>query len=144
MAPKRKAKVLTSVETEVENESKVPEVEESVASNKRQRSSSIDNVKSVTIEHCKSWYVMLHRFLCMFLIVFRCRNAFKTRAAKVEKALKDAGYTVSINPSKPRKGAFVITREGKETPIIELLDMPRPFTKLKNLDIDEVIADILA
>eukprot|EP01040_Poterioochromonas_malhamensis_P013199 gene13199-14487_t len=104
MAPKRKAKVLTSVETEVENESKVAEVEESVTSNKRQRSSSVDIVKSVTIEHCKS----------------------------------------CINPTKPRKGAFVITREGKDTPIIELLDMPRPFTKLKNLDIDEVIADILA
>lgn len=55
MAPKRKAKVLTSVETEVENESKVAEVEESVTSNKRQRSSSVDIVKSVTIEHCKSW-----------------------------------------------------------------------------------------
>ena len=71
------------------------------------------------------------------------RGAFKTRAAKLEKALKDAGYSVSINPEKPRKGAFVVTVDGSDKPAVELLDMPRPFTKLKALDIDEVAAKII-
>ena len=71
------------------------------------------------------------------------RSAFKTRAAKIEKALKEAGYTVTINASKPRKGAFVITREGEVSPLLELLDMPRPFTRLKTLDLEKVIEDIL-
>jgi len=72
------------------------------------------------------------------------RNAFKTRASKVEKALKDAGYAVIINGEKPRKGAFVITIEGQSKPIVKLLDMPRPFNKLKALDIDEIVQSILA
>ena len=77
----------------------------------------------VTIEACKSW------------------NAFKTRAAKIEKACSEAGIKVSINAEKPRKGSFVISHEGKV--LLELLDMPRPFTKLKALDMDDVIADVL-
>lgn len=61
---------------------------------------------------------------------------FKGRAAKVEKVLKDAGYKVSINAEKPRKGAFVVTVGGKI--VINLLDMPRPFVKLKGMDVEEV------
>jgi hypothetical protein len=33
----------------------------------------------------------------------------------------------------------VIQIEGNETPVIELLNLPRPFTQLKALDLDEVI-----
>jgi hypothetical protein len=73
------------------------------------------------------------------------RGVFKTRAGKVEKALKEAGFTVTINATKPRKGSFVITRgEGEEAEkVVELLDLPRPFTKLRNLDMEEVVKQIL-
>lgn len=79
----------------------------------------------------------------MYFSVRSERGVFKTRAGKVAKACQDAGFTVTINPEKPRKGAFVIVREGVSTPVVELLDMPRPFTKLRNLDIDKVIEDLL-
>ena len=73
------------------------------------------------------------------------RGVFRTKAGKIEKACKDAGFSVTINATKPRKGAFVVTIEGQEdSPIVNLLDMPRPFTKLRNLDLDQVIADLLA
>ena len=71
------------------------------------------------------------------------RGAFKTRAAKLSKLLEDAGITVTINPSKPRKGSFVVTVESDQDPLLELLDMPRPFNKLKALDIDEVAKDLI-
>ena len=77
----------------------------------------------IIVEACKSW------------------GAFKSRSAKVDKAGSAAGLKVAINNEKPRKGAFVITVKGKK--IIELLDMARPFTKLKALDMDEVIANVI-
>jgi len=58
--------------------------------------------------------------------------------------LKEAGYVVKINPEKPRKGSFVITVESEENPLIELLDMPRPFKKLREFDLDAALADLLA
>jgi hypothetical protein len=70
---------------------------------------------------------------------------FRKKAGMIEQACKDAGFTVTINAVKPRKGAFVITIEGQgKGPLVNLLDLPRPFTKLRNLDMDQVIADILA
>jgi hypothetical protein len=71
------------------------------------------------------------------------RSVFKTRAGKIEKGLKSAGFSVTMNPTKPRKGAFVITEEGNETPFVELLNLARPFTKLRELDVDEVVAQIV-
>jgi hypothetical protein len=50
---------------------------------------------------------------------------------------------VSINAEKPRKGSFVITVNGNEKPIVELLDLPRPFTKLRNLDLEATVTDIV-
>ena len=52
------------------------------------------------------------------------------RANKLAKALEGVA-SVEINAEKPRKGAFVITANGKT--VVELLDMPRPFPKLKAL-----------
>jgi hypothetical protein len=52
----------------------------------------------------------------------------------VEKLLKEAGYNVSVNATKPRKGAFVVKVDDKS--LVELLDMPRPFKKLRELDLD--------
>ncbi len=73
---------------------------------------------------------------------FHCnhRGAFKTRALKIKNALE--GVNVVINEEKPRKGSFVITVEGESTPIIELLNLTRPFNKLKELDIEEIIRTI--
>ncbi|XP_024378980.1 uncharacterized protein [Physcomitrium patens] len=82
--------------------------------------------KSVIIEHCK-----------------QC-NAFKIRALKVQESLKAAipGLEVSINPEKPRRGCFEI-RDSAGTIFISLQGMPRPFTKLKALDLDKTAADIV-
>jgi len=63
---------------------------------------------------------------------------FKNRAEKVAAVLKKAGLPVVINAEKPRKGAFVVTVGGKK--VIELLDMPRPFTKLKSMDVEAVVS----
>jgi hypothetical protein len=53
---------------------------------------------------------------------------------------------VEVNTDKPRKGCFEVTvREGGEAvgkPIVSLLDMPRPFAKLKALDIEQVVEDV--
>ena len=83
--------------------------------------------------------------------MFYFRGAFKTRASKVEKLFTSSQpeVKVTINADKPRKGSFVVTvfRDGNDTDgtkIIELLDLPRPFKKLKDLDIDKVITDYLS
>eukprot|EP01018_Ginkgo_biloba_P040099 Gb_12619 [translate_table: standard] len=82
--------------------------------------------KNITIEHCK-----------------QC-NCFKVRALKVEKALKDAvpDVDVKINPEKPRRGCFEI-RDGQGSIFLSLQNMPRPFTKLKQWDLDSTISDII-
>ncbi|XP_058181594.1 uncharacterized protein LOC131300001 [Rhododendron vialii] len=82
--------------------------------------------KTVVIEHCK-----------------QC-NSFKTRAVQVKNGLENGlpGITVLVNPEKPRRGCFEIREEGGEK-FISLLDMKRPFKPMKELDMDDVIADII-
>ena len=46
-----------------------------------------------------------------------------------------------INEEKPRKGCFEVTVNGKIA--LSLLDMPRPFTKLKALEMEDVAADVI-
>uniref|UniRef100_A0A0E0J5I7 Selenoprotein H n=1 Tax=Oryza nivara TaxID=4536 RepID=A0A0E0J5I7_ORYNI len=72
----------------------------------------------------------------------QCRQ-FKIRAAKVKEDLESSvpGVSVVINPEKPRRGCLEIREEGGEV-FISLLNMPRPFTAMKKLDMDEVIKDI--
>lgn len=48
---------------------------------------------------------------------------------------------VTINPEKPRKGAFVVT--AGDTEVLSLTDMKRPFPPLKALDMEAVAADTL-
>eukprot|EP00315_Gephyrocapsa_oceanica_P041416 CAMPEP_0185474512 /NCGR_PEP_ID=MMETSP1366-20130426/2060_1 /TAXON_ID=38817 /ORGANISM="Gephyrocapsa oceanica, Strain RCC1303" /LENGTH=117 /DNA_ID=CAMNT_0028081403 /DNA_START=83 /DNA_END=436 /DNA_ORIENTATION=+ len=64
-------------------------------------------------------------------------------AAKVDALVKAAvpGACVTINAEKPRKGCFEVKANG--TTVVSLTDMPRPFTKLKALDMDEVAADVV-
>ena len=47
-----------------------------------------------------------------------------------------------MNLGKPRKGAFVV-KTAKKT-VVELLAMPRPFPKLKALDMDDLAAKVTA
>tara|TARA_B110001452_G_C15074362_1_gene374991 strand:- start:317 stop:478 length:162 start_codon:yes stop_codon:yes gene_type:complete len=46
---------------------------------------------------------------------------------------------VTINPEKPRKGCFEV-KVGSSV-VLGLYDMPRPFPKLKALDIEGTVAD---
>ncbi|KAL5203919.1 hypothetical protein ABZP36_008790 [Zizania latifolia] len=72
----------------------------------------------------------------------QCRQ-FKIRAMKVKEDLESAvpGVSAIINPEKPRRGCLEIREEGGEV-FISLLNMPRPFTAMKKLDMDDVIKDI--
>eukprot|EP01041_Mallomonas_annulata_P006535 gene6535-13229_t len=102
----------------------VPDDEANITESEIKESSGTDPALfSVCIEHCK--------------------GVFKNRAEKLSKALAISNIKVSINPTKPRKGSFVVTVDNKVEPVLELLDMPRPFTKLKALDMDEVAKSII-
>ncbi|KAJ4958083.1 hypothetical protein NE237_025194 [Protea cynaroides] len=82
--------------------------------------------KTIIIEHCK-----------------QCQS-FKKRAELVKDGLEKVvpGIIVKVNPEKPRRGCFEIREEGGEK-FVSLLDMPRPFGKMKALDMDKVISDII-
>lgn len=82
--------------------------------------------RTVVIEHCK-----------------QCQS-FKKRAIQVQNGLENGvpGITVLLNPDKPRRGCFEIRTEDGEK-FISLLDMKRPFTRMKELDMEEVISDII-
>ncbi|PNW87376.1 hypothetical protein CHLRE_02g120301v5 [Chlamydomonas reinhardtii] len=66
-------------------------------------------------------------------------------ATKLEKLIKEGapGTSVSVNPDKPRKGCFEVRGPGGKT-FVSLLDMPRPFTKLKALDVEALAEEVLA
>ncbi|WVZ81381.1 hypothetical protein U9M48_028763, partial [Paspalum notatum var. saurae] len=68
----------------------------------------------------------------------QCRQ-FKIRAQKVKEDLESSvpGVSVIINPHKPRRGCLEIRQEGGEV-FISLQNMPRPFTPMKELDMDEL------
>ena len=48
---------------------------------------------------------------------------------------------IVVNEEKPRKGCFEVSVNGQAT--LSLLDMPRPFAKLKALDMEQVAADVV-
>ncbi|XP_042420033.1 uncharacterized protein LOC122008384 [Zingiber officinale] len=80
------------------------------------------------------------------VIIEACKQctSFKRRAIQVKEGLENAvhGINVSINPDKPRRGCFEIREEGGQM-FVSLLNMPRPFTPMKELDMDQVIKDIV-
>lgn len=86
----------------------------------------VKKTREIVVEHCK-----------------QCQ-CFKVRASKVEKELKAAinDVEVKINPDKPRRGCFEI-RDGEGNIFLSLQDMPRPFTKLKQWDLDGTISEII-
>lgn len=85
----------------------------------------VENGKRVIVEACT-----------------QCQQ-FKRRALKVKEDLESAvpGVSVTINPEKPRRGCLEIREEGGDV-FISLLNMPRPFNKMRELDMDKVIKDI--
>jgi len=81
------------------------------------------------------------------IIIEACKqcNAFKTRALKLQELLTEniPDLKVTINPEKPRKGYFEARRVETGEIFVSLPDMKRPFPPLKQLDIDELAAEIL-
>ncbi len=55
---------------------------------------------------------------------------------------KRSDVKVVVNAEKPRKGCFVVSVDGK--PLVSLLDMPRPFKKLRELPVDETVSAVLS
>ncbi|CAA2964989.1 Hypothetical predicted protein [Olea europaea subsp. europaea] len=86
----------------------------------------LEGSKAIVIEHCN-----------------QC-NSFKTRALQAKNGLEKGleGVNVVVNPVKPRRGCFEIREEGGEI-FVSLLDMKRPFTDMKALDMEKVISDII-
>ena len=66
---------------------------------------------------------------------------FKKKAVVAETLLKAAGFKVKINEERPRKGSFVVTLNdgGKSSVIMNLLDMSRPFKKLRETDLEAAV-----
>jgi hypothetical protein len=68
------------------------------------------------------------------------RSAEKLTAA-VKAAKPGASVVVVVNEEKPRKGAFEV--KVGDTVIVSLTNLPRPFAKLRALDLDSVAADVV-
>ncbi|KFK32633.1 hypothetical protein AALP_AA6G268700 [Arabis alpina] len=115
--PNKKIKIEEEV-AEMEDE---PKKEDDVAAGEDD-----SEKKTIVIEHCK-----------------QC-TSFKKRAIQVKGGLEKAvpGIIVTVNAVQPRRGCFEIREEGGET-FISLLEMKRPFTPMKELDMEQVIADIV-
>jgi hypothetical protein len=84
----------------------------------------------------------------IYIISSKACQAFKIRANGLEKMIKakKPGVTMFINEekklgSKPDKGSFVVKVKGKT--LVELIAMPRPFTQMKALDMEDLAAQIL-
>ncbi|XP_078443543.1 uncharacterized protein LOC144712974 [Wolffia australiana] len=80
------------------------------------------------------------------VIVEACKQCqqFKKRATMVKDGLEKGvpGINVLVNPEKPRRGCFEI-READGQTFVSLLNMPRPFTRMRELDMDALISDII-
>ncbi len=75
-------------------------------------------------------------------------QAFSKRATKlrddVKKAIPSAKVEIDEKPkegSKPDKGSFVVMVKGAA--MVELRGMVRPFTKMKDLDMDEIATQVI-
>lgn len=69
---------------------------------------------------------------------------FKRRAAELEKLVKEEapGASFVVNPDKPRRGTFEVRRGDKV--YVSLQALPRPFTKLRELDMAALAAEVAA
>ncbi|KAL4441074.1 hypothetical protein ABPG77_010505 [Micractinium sp. CCAP 211/92] len=66
------------------------------------------------------------------------------KANELEKLVQESvpGAEFVVNAEKPRKGCFEVRRGGKV--YVSLQSLPRPFTKLRNLDLAEVAERVVA
>lgn len=76
------------------------------------------------------------------------RGVFKRTATKISEAVQATGADVELilNPgdSKPKKGTFIMHVEGRKEPVVNIGPIPRPFTLLRNLDVDKVVESIVS
>ena len=91
--------------------------------------------------------VCLFVILCIsyFILILHNRGVFKRTAANIVSKLSVAlnqDVTAVYNVSTPRRGAFVLKVANVDAPIVELLSLKRPFTDLRNLDVDNVVKKI--
>ena len=63
--------------------------------------------------------------------------------SKLNASLPGKEIVAVYNETAPRRGAFVLKLENNDIPILEMLALKRPFTDLRNLDIDEVVQKIV-
>ncbi|EDQ86497.1 uncharacterized protein MONBRDRAFT_28163 [Monosiga brevicollis MX1] len=72
------------------------------------------------------------------------QGVFKRSAAKLETLVKDQHPDAQIvfNSEKPRRGCFEVTVNGNV--VVSLLEMPRPFKKLREYDLDKAAEEIAA
>ncbi|CAN1185113.1 Selenoprotein H [Linum perenne] len=120
--PKEEEKQPESVKEEEVNGAEDGEVENDV----KEKVAAVGK-KPIVIEHCK-----------------QC-NSFKVRANHVKAGLEKAipGIVVELNPEKPRRGCFEVREQGGEV-FISLENMKRPFQRMKDIDMDEVVEDIVS
>ena len=70
----------------------------------------------------------------------RFRRCERGEGASGSAALDTLG---SQRSPQPRKGAFEVRVEGVAAPIVSLLALPRPFTKLRELDLTSVAEEVV-
>ena len=108
----------------------------STSSKKKKKSTKTKTMsgKSIYIEACKSWGI------------------FKRSAEKLKQMLPEQNFIINdgwdnVDKSnkdktkRPGKGNFVVTIG--DTKIVNLIQMPRPFQKLRELNFDDVVEKIL-
>ena len=64
---------------------------------------------------------------------------FKRSAAKIAAGLDSEAYAVETSK---KKGSFIVHLDVLNEPVVELVGLVRPFTKLRQLDLDEVVKKI--
>jgi len=75
-------------------------------------------------------------------------QAFAKRADALAAAVKAAGFSASVDAQpalgrNPDRGTFAVSVKGG-APLVSLVAMPRPFTAMKALDMDDVAKKVLA
>lgn len=65
---------------------------------------------------------------------------FARSAKRIADELKGEATVLVNEPAKPRKGCFVVTVKGST--VVSLEGLPRPFTKLRELDFANVVSEI--
>lgn len=93
----------------------------------------------VRIEHCNSWYDTFYILSASYDSNIVHRGVFKRSAAKIAAGLDKEAYTVETST---KKGSFIVHLDSIDEPVVELVGLVRPFTKLRQLDLDEVVEKI--